>query len=85
MGLRFRKYISIIPGIRLNLSKSGVSASLGKPGATLNFSSRGTRATVGLPGTGVSYSEASRPGQAGSRWVLWLVLALLAVGYFWGR
>ena len=62
MGFRFRKSIKLLPGIRLNLSKSGVSASIGKPGATVNISERGTRGTVGIPGTGMSYSEPlSRP------------------------
>jgi hypothetical protein len=57
MGFRFRKSIKILPGIRINLSKSGVSTSIGRPGATINFSDRGTRTTVGIPGTGISYSE----------------------------
>lgn len=57
MGLRFRKTIKIVPGVKLNISKSGISTSVGKPGATLNFSKRGTRATVGIPGSGISYSQ----------------------------
>ena len=32
MGLRFRKSISLIPGVRLNFSKSGMSVSAGVPG-----------------------------------------------------
>jgi hypothetical protein len=92
MGFRFRKSIKIFPGLRLNLSKSGVSASIGTRGATVNVSERGTKATVGLPGTGLSYSEQlSKPEQHGSApaeqpqdensgsWLLW-VLFLLAVG-----
>ena len=47
MGFHFRKSIKLLPGIRLNLSKSGVSASNGKPDATVNISKRGTRGTVG--------------------------------------
>lgn len=57
MGFRFRKSLKIIPGVRLNLSKTGVSASVGGPGATVNFGPKGTRQTVGIPGTGISYSE----------------------------
>lgn len=57
MGLRFRKSIRLFPGIRLNLSKGGVSASVGRPGATVNVSKRGLRGTVGVPGSGLSYSE----------------------------
>jgi hypothetical protein len=43
--------------VKLNLSKSGVSTSVGKRGATMNFSGRGTKATVGIPGSGLSYSK----------------------------
>ena len=57
MGFRFSRSLRLAPGIRVNLSKSGSSLSLGRRGATLNFSKRGTRATVGLPGTGLSYSD----------------------------
>lgn len=56
MGFRFSRRIRLIPGVRLNLSKSGVSTSIGGRGAWLTFGKRGTRATVGLPGTGLSYS-----------------------------
>ena len=56
MGFRFRRSVRIIPGIRLNFSKSGISTSIGGRGATINFSKRGTKTTVGLPGTGLSYS-----------------------------
>jgi hypothetical protein len=56
MGFRFRRSIRIIPGIRLNFSKGGVSTSVGGRGATINFGKRGTKTTVGLPGTGLSYS-----------------------------
>ena len=38
MGLNFRKSISIFPGVRLNLSKSGVSASFGKKGIRQSIS-----------------------------------------------
>lgn len=58
MGLRFRKGIRLAPGIRLNLSKSGLSSlSIGGKGLTYNIGKKGTRATGGLPGTGLSYSK----------------------------
>jgi len=57
MGFRFRRTIRILPGVRLNISKGGISTSIGRPGATINIGRTGTRATVGLPGTGLSYSE----------------------------
>ena len=56
MGFRFRKSIKIIPGVRLNLSKSGISTSLGGKGATVNIGKR-SRATIGIPGTGISYVQ----------------------------
>jgi hypothetical protein len=56
VGFRFRKSIRVLPGIKLNFSRTGISTSVGTPGAMVNFSERGTRATVGLPGSGLSYS-----------------------------
>jgi hypothetical protein len=57
MPFRFRKSFKIGKGLKINLSKSGVSTTVGGRGASLNFSKRGTRATVGVPGTGLSYSS----------------------------
>ncbi|EOG1896796.1 hypothetical protein APD35_09160 [Acinetobacter pittii] len=60
MGLNFRKSIKIAPGVRVNISKKGVSSvSVGGKGARVNVSKKGTRTTVGLPGTGLSYSKFS--------------------------
>ena len=56
MAFRFRKSIRIAKGVRLNLSRSGVSTSLGGRGLTVNVSKRGTRVTTGIPGTGLSMS-----------------------------
>ncbi|MCF8576947.1 DUF4236 domain-containing protein [Pseudomonas aeruginosa] len=33
MAIRFRKSIKVVPGVRLNISKSGVSTSVGGKGA----------------------------------------------------
>ncbi|MBO4324195.1 MAG: DUF4236 domain-containing protein [Lachnospiraceae bacterium] len=56
MGLRFRKSISILPGVKLNLGTKGASVSVGKRGMhyTMHTSGRKT-VSVGLPGTGLSY------------------------------
>ena len=59
MGFRFHRSVRLFPGLRLNLSRSGVSASVGRRGAWLTLGRRGVRATVGIPGTGLSYSEQS--------------------------
>jgi len=86
MGFRFRRSIKLLPGLRINVSKSGVSASIGPRGATLNVSERGTRATVGLPGSGLSYSEslnepaAPRASTSSALRVLaWLLAVVFAV------
>lgn len=57
MTVRFRKRIRILPGLWLNVSKSGVSTSIGGKGVTVNIGEHGTRTTVGVPGTGLSYSH----------------------------
>jgi len=54
MPIRFRRSFKIFPGVKVNVSKGGVSVSVGRPGATLNFSKQGVRQTIGLPGSGVS-------------------------------
>ncbi|MCO8166814.1 DUF4236 domain-containing protein [Pseudomonas sp. 21LCFQ02] len=66
MAIRFRKSVKIAPGLRLNISTKGVSASIGRRGAMINVSKRGTRVTVGLPGTGLSASHLFKAGSAGS-------------------
>jgi hypothetical protein len=57
MGFRYRSSIRLARGLRINLSKSGASLSVGGRGATVNVGKRGIRGTIGLPGTGISYSE----------------------------
>ena len=57
MSFRFHRTVRLFPGLRVNVSKSGVSASIGTRGAWLTFGRKGTRTTVGLPGTGVSYTQ----------------------------
>lgn len=59
MAFRFQKRIKIAPGIRLNISKSGVSASIGGRGGTVNLNTKGVRTTVGITGTGMSWSKQS--------------------------
>jgi uncharacterized protein DUF4236 len=71
VGFRFRRTIKLGKGLRINLSKSGVSLSAGRPGASLNIGSRGAATTVGIPGTGLSYRSAllhlRSPGKRTSR------------------
>ncbi len=53
MGIRFRKSIKLAPGIRLNLSGSGASWTLGPRGASVGIGKRGTFLNAGIPGTGL--------------------------------
>ena len=60
MGLNFRKSITIFPGVRLNMSKGGISASFGKKGLRQTISSTGRATTsIGIPGTGVYYTKSA--------------------------
>lgn len=93
MGFRFRKSFSIVPGVKINLSKTGTSLSLGRPGATVNIGPKRVRTTVGLPGSGMSYSESesyddalssggARAGSSGLGKLVLMVLAGLAFAGF---
>ena len=57
MPTRFRKSFNLFPGVKVNLSKGGMSFTVGKKGFHLNFSKRGVRQTVGLPGSGLSHTS----------------------------
>ena len=57
MGWRFRQSFKVIPGLRLNLSRSGLSASIGGAPFTLNIGPHGVTGTEAIPGTGISYRE----------------------------
>jgi hypothetical protein len=61
MGFRFYKRVSLIPGLRVNLSRRGASLSIGHRGAWYTMGPRGSRATIGLPGTGLYYTERVGP------------------------
>ncbi len=53
MPLRFRRTIKIAPGVKLNLSKSGVSTTVGSKNLKFNFGKRGVKRTIAIPGTGI--------------------------------
>ena len=62
-GLRFQKRLSILPGVRVNLSKSGASTSIGPRGADVNIGRDGVTTNAGIPGTGLSYRQKVSGGQ----------------------
>lgn len=53
MAWNFRKRITIAPGVKLNLSKKGVSSTFGIRGANINVGKNGTFLNTGIPGTGL--------------------------------
>lgn len=56
MGFRFQRRIRIAPGARLNLSKSGIGASVGRTGLRFGMDAKRRKyLSLGLPGTGLSY------------------------------
>nr|DAF59935.1 MAG TPA: Protein of unknown function (DUF4236) [Siphoviridae sp. ctGz830] len=58
MDLRFKKSVKLGKGLKLNVSKNGLSVSAGVKGARVSMNSKGkVKGTVGLPGTGLSYSS----------------------------
>ncbi len=79
MGFRFQKRISILPGVRINLSKSGASASIGPRGADVNIGKDGITANAGIPGTGLSYRQKIGPGGKGGWLAALMVIAGLGV------
>jgi hypothetical protein len=58
-SFRFFRRSQILPGVRLNVSKSGPSLSLGVRGAHVTVGRRGVTRTVGVPGTGIFYTSRS--------------------------
>jgi Protein of unknown function (DUF4236) len=55
MALNFRKSLKITKGLKVNLSKSGASLSVGGRGLTHNISKRGKKTTLSIPGSGLNY------------------------------
>ncbi len=53
MAWSYRKRITIAPGVRLNISKGGVSTSFGVRGASITTGKNGTYLNTGIPGTGI--------------------------------
>jgi hypothetical protein len=98
-GLRFRRSIGLGKGLHMNVSKSGVSWSVGGKGLSFNLSKRGVTRTVGLPGTGINYRKklgttdrheivSSPPAGGGRRpgLPIWaVILIIIAAMVVWGQ
>jgi hypothetical protein len=82
MPWRFHRVINIIPGLfRLNLSKGGVSGSVGPRGADVNIGRQGVTTNAGLPGTGLSYRQKLGVAHGSGIGVGLLIAALTFAGY----
>jgi hypothetical protein len=88
--MRFQKRIKLLPGVTFNLSRKGVSTSLGVTGARVAYGHGQKRTTVGLPGTGISHSqvetitptEPSQPEQENDRANLLIGIGFIALLIF---
>jgi tetratricopeptide (TPR) repeat protein len=65
--LRFRKSIKVAPGVRVNLSKSGVGMSVGTKGVRVGVGPRGRYTSVSIPGTGIYGIEYHGKGRGNAR------------------
>ena len=83
---RFRKIIPLGRFLRINVSKTGTSLSVGRPGATVNVRKDRVDGTVGIPGSGLSYKERLSNRGCASLLVFVLVLAASLAGVVaWAR
>lgn len=56
MGFSFRKKIKVLPGVRVNLSRKGISGvNLGKTGASVTAGKKGVYTNLGLEGSGLHH------------------------------
>ncbi|WP_026914884.1 DUF4236 domain-containing protein [Christiangramia portivictoriae] len=51
--MRYRNRIKLAPGLNINLSRSGISATVGPRGANINIGKSGSYLNTGIPGTGL--------------------------------
>lgn len=88
MGWTFRKRIKIAKGVNLNLSKSGIGASVGGKGISLSTGKRGTYVNTSIPGTGLSNrtkvgSSRGRKKDSGGFGGVVVTLVCFAIAAFW--
>jgi hypothetical protein len=57
MALRFRRTVKLAPGVRLNITKLGISARMGPKGLGVTVGTSGTTVSAGIPGSGLHVSK----------------------------
>jgi hypothetical protein len=55
--MHFRKRLSVIPGVQINCSDSGFSATIGSRGLSVNMGKHGAFLNAGIPGSGIYHRE----------------------------
>src|SRR5687768_13258707 len=60
-GFRFRREFHVLPWLKFNISKTGVSATIGPEQAHLTVGSHGTYVYVDLPGKGIYFQRKLGP------------------------
>ena len=77
-GLRVRQTVRIGRGLRVNMSKSGVTYTVGRAGRCVNINPRTGNmfATIGAPGSGMRYTMPVKPEHKGLALLLALVAAM---------
>lgn len=81
MPTYIRKSIKLLPWVKLNISKTGPSLSIGPKGAKLNISKRGVYVNSSILGTGV-YNKTKL--STSFLWGLGVAAVTIAIGYFLG-
>lgn len=99
MALRFRRTMKIAPGLRINLTKKGVSARVGPRGAGVTVGTSGSTVSAGIPGSGLHVSQkirknatqpiekkpsaVSEPKSPGLGFFGWLGVLVVILGLLW--
>ncbi len=94
MAWNFRRRIKVAPGVHVNLSKGGVSTSVGPRGAKITMGRNGTYINTGIPGIGMynrqkiggssynNYASNRRNNGCGGIVCVWLLLLIFGLGTF---
>lgn len=85
MAWNYRKRIKIAHGVHLNLSKGGVSTSIGPKGAKVTIGKNGTYLNKSIPGTGLysreKLSGRNRSSNSGCAIVLLALFLLMGIAF----
>lgn len=88
MAWKFRKRIKIAPGLTINVSRSGISTTIGPKGANINIGKNGTYLNTGIPGTGIydrkrintlSFNRTTNHDTSGCFWFLGILIIVMII------